>query len=176
MQPEEGFENHRRHAVRRSAAAMRASRTGEARKGRTQHGVQDMKPLRRFGVSIDGDLIERFDRLIQSQGYVNRSEAIRDLIRDRLVQKEEIPEKTVIGILSVVYDHHVPNLVNRLTELQHGFLDGIISTLHIHLDHQHCLEVLVIRDRAGRIQQLCDSIASQRRVEHVRLTFTTAGF
>jgi CopG family nickel-responsive transcriptional regulator len=128
-----------------------------------------MKPLKRFGISIEADLI-------RSRGYSNRSEAIRDLIRDRLVQKEEIPEKTVVGVLSIVYDHHVPNLVNRLTELQHGFLEAIVSTLHIHLDHKHCLEVLVMRDKARRIQQLSDSISSQRKVEHVRLTFTTEGF
>ena len=135
-----------------------------------------MKELKRFGVSIESDLLSRFDRFIRKQGYTNRSEAIRDLIRELLLKREDVPKKTVVGILSVVYDHHVPNLINQLIELQHAFLGEITSTLHIHLDRHHCLEVLVVRDQAGRIQKLHDAVKSLKKVEHVSLSFTTEGF
>src|SRR5260370_31282684 len=102
-----------------------------------------MSELSRIGVAIDSDLLKKFDRLIASRGYTNRSEAFRDLIRDELVQKSwESPDSQVVGTVTLVYDHHVRMLNEKLTDMQHEFHRSILSTLHVHLDHDNCLEVL----------------------------------
>jgi CopG family transcriptional regulator, nickel-responsive regulator len=135
-----------------------------------------MSALSRIGVAIDSDLLSRFDTLIAKRGYTNRSEAFRDLIRDELVQKSwESPESNVVGTVTLVYDHHVRMLNEKLTDLQHEFHRSILSTLHVHLDHDNCLEVLVVRGKAGVVQKIADTLISTKGVKHGRLTLTTSG-
>ena len=112
----------------------------------------------RFGVSLDEDLLAKFDKLCSEQGYQNRSEAIRDLIRAKLVDRQwEEGGKTMAGTLSIVYDHHVSDLSQKLTAIQHDYHDLIQSTLHVHLDHHNCLEVLVLRGAGEDIRALARS-------------------
>ena len=135
-----------------------------------------MGELNRIGVAIDSELLTQFDRLISQRGYTNRSEAFRDLIRDELVEQAwELPESHVVGTVTLVYDHHVRLLSEKLTELQHHHHRSILSTLHVHLDHDNCLEVLVVRGRAGEVRQIADALISTKGVKHGRLTITTSG-
>lgn len=135
-----------------------------------------MGELSRIGVAIDSDLLEKFDALIAKRGYTNRSEAFRDLIRDNLVEREwERPESRVVGTVTLVYDHHVRLLNEKLTSMQHDFHHNILSTLHVHLDHDHCLEVLVVRGKAAEVKKVADAIISTKGVKHGRLTITTLG-
>jgi CopG family transcriptional regulator, nickel-responsive regulator len=135
-----------------------------------------MGELSRIGVAIDADLLKKFDHLIAKRGYTNRSEAFRDLIRDDLVEKEwESPERNVVGTVTIVYDHHVRLLNEKLTDIQHGYYHHILSTLHVHLDHDHCLEVLVVRGKAAEVQKIADSLISTRGVKHGKLSITTTG-
>jgi CopG family nickel-responsive transcriptional regulator len=132
--------------------------------------------LSRIGVAIDAKLLERFDRLISKRGYTNRSEAFRDLIRDELVEHAwESPDSPVVGTVTLVYDHHVRQLGEKLTEIQHEHHRSILSTLHVHLDHDHCLEVLVVKGRAAEVRQIADAIISTKGVKHGRLTITSSG-
>lgn len=135
-----------------------------------------MGQLSRIGVAIDTGLLEKFDRLIASRGYTNRSEAFRDLIRDELVEKSwQDPASNVVGTVTLVYDHHVRLLNEKLTDIQHDFHSHILSTLHVHLDHDHCLEVLVVRGKAAAVQKIADTLISTKGVRHGRLTITTSG-
>lgn len=135
-----------------------------------------MGELSRIGVAIDSDLLERFDELIAKRGYTNRSEAFRDLIRDELVQRQwESPDSQVMGTVTLVYDHHVRMLNEKLTDLQHQAFHNILSTLHVHLDHDNCLEVLVVKGRAADVQRIADALISTKGVKHGRLTITTPG-
>ena len=135
-----------------------------------------MSELARIGVAIDSDLLDKFDSLIAKRGYANRSEAFRDLIRDELVQKSwESPESSVVGTVTLVYDHHVRMLNERLMDLQHEYHRSILSTLHVHLDHDNCLEVLVVRGKAGVVQKIADTLISPKGVKHGRLTITSSG-
>ena len=134
-----------------------------------------MAELARIGVAIDDDLLARFDALNERRGYSNRSEAFRDLIRDALIQETvSAPDSAVVGTLTLVYDHHVRMLTDRLTELQHDHHQEIVSTLHVHLDHHHCLEVLVLRGRSDAVRQIADRLISTKGVAHGRLTLTAA--
>ncbi|SRR5581483_7088133 len=135
-----------------------------------------MGELSRIGVAIDSDLLQQFDHLIVERGYTNRSEAFRDLIRDELVEKTwESPESQVVGTVTLVYDHHVRLLSEKLTDLQHEHHKFILSTMHVHLDHDNCLEVLVVRGKAGAVQKIADALISTKGVKHGRLTITTSG-
>lgn len=135
-----------------------------------------MAELARIGVAIDEDLLERFDQLNARRGYTNRSEAFRDLIRDALIQETAAGDASeVVGTLTLVYDHHVRMLSDRLNEMQHDHHREIISTLHVHLDHDHCLEVLVLRGSSGVVRKIADKLVATKGVEHGRLTLTTAG-
>lgn len=135
-----------------------------------------MSELSRIGVAIDASLLNKFDELIGHRGYTNRSEAFRDLIRDALVEKSaERPDSIVVGTLTLVYDHHVRLLSEKLTEMQHRNFHAVLSTLHVHLDHDNCLEVLVLKGKASAIQRLADSLISTKGVKHGRLTITTTG-
>lgn len=109
-----------------------------------------MKKLVRFGVSLDHQLLDDFDRLIARKGYTNRSEALRDVIRDNLVGQEWDDNHETVGTVTFVYDHHVRDLTHRLTALQHDYQHLIQSGMHVHLDHDHCLEVLVLRGKGSR--------------------------
>src|SRR6266700_3393845 len=126
-----------------------------------------MSVLSRIGVAIDTDLLDKFDRLITQRGYTNRSEAFRDLIRDELVEKTwESPDSQVVGTVTLVYDHHVRLLNAKLTGIQHDFHHSILSTLHVHLDHDNCLEVLVVRGKAATVQKIADALISTKGVKH----------
>ena len=135
-----------------------------------------MGKLSRIGVAIDSELLEKFDKLIEGRGYTNRSEAFRDLIRDELVQKKwENLDQLVVGTVTLVYDHHVRMLSEKLTNIQHDFHHNILSTLHVHLDHDNCLEVLVVKGKAKDVQKVADALISTKGVKHGRLTLTTSG-
>jgi CopG family nickel-responsive transcriptional regulator len=135
-----------------------------------------MGELSRIGVAIDSDLLQKFDRLIAGRGYTNRSEAFRDLIREALIaQTAEHPDSAVVGTLTMVYDHHVRALSERLNELQHAHHHDVISTLHVHLDHDHCLEVLVLKGKAAAVRKMADALISIKGVQHGSLTITTSG-
>ena len=135
-----------------------------------------MSDLSRIGVAIDSELLERFDRLIGQRGYTNRSEAFRDLIRDALVEKSwEAPDNHVVGTVTLVYNHHVRMLNEKLTGIQHDHHHSILSTLHVHLDHDNCLEVLVVRGTSANVRKIADVLISTKGVKHGRLTITTTG-
>ena len=130
----------------------------------------------RFGVSIDEQLLGRFDQLIEEKGYVNRSEAIRDLIRAALVElKWEGGEEETVGTVTLVYNHHVRDLSDKLTEQQHAHHDQIISALHVHLDAHNCLEVLVLRGRAREVKKIADELIGVKGVKHGKLVMSDTG-
>jgi CopG family transcriptional regulator, nickel-responsive regulator len=135
-----------------------------------------MSDLSRIGIAIDSSLLTKFDDLIAQRGYTNRSEAFRDLIRDELVEKAwESPDSEVVGTVTLVYDHNVRLLNEKLTDIQHSFLHSVLSTLHIHLDHDNCLEVLVVRGKAGIVRKLADVLIGAKGVRHGTLTITASG-
>jgi CopG family transcriptional regulator, nickel-responsive regulator len=135
-----------------------------------------MAELARIGVAIDADLLAKFDTLIAGRGYTNRSEAFRDLIRDELVAETwSDPGAHVVGTVTLVYDHHVRLLNEKLTDMQHEHFHNILSTLHVHLDHDHCLEVLVVRGTAAEVRHVAETLISTKGVMHGRLTITTTG-
>lgn len=132
-----------------------------------------MGDLARIGVAIDEDLLKKFDALNARRGYANRSEAFRDLIRDALIEdKAAAPDSEVVGTLTLVYDHHVRLLQERLTHMQHEHHTEIISTLHVHLDDHNCLEVLVLRGKSSRVRSIADRLIATKGVQHGRLTLT----
>lgn len=135
-----------------------------------------MSDLVRFGISMNEQLLEMFDKKIVSQGYANRSEAVRDLIRNRLVELEwEDDTQEVAGTITLVYDHHVRGLSNLLTEMQHNWHDMILSATHVHLDHHNCLEVLVIKGPAGQAREVADRLIGVKGVKHGQLSITSTG-
>ncbi|HTY21251.1 MAG TPA: nickel-responsive transcriptional regulator NikR [Geobacteraceae bacterium] len=130
----------------------------------------------RFGISIDDKLLDSFDRLIETKGYMNRSEAIRDLIRAALVElKWEGGEEETVGTVTLVYDHHVRDLSDKLTEQQHTHHEQIISALHVHLDAHNCLEVLVVRGKSCDVKKIADELIGVKGVKHGKLVMTTTG-
>ena len=135
-----------------------------------------MSDLIRFGVSMDSQLIKKFDTLIDRKGYTTRSEAIRDMIRDSLVEQEWASEdREIVGTITIVYNHHTRELNHALTDLQHKSFDQIISALHVHLDAHNCLEVLVVKGRSNEIKKLADRLIGTKGVKHGKLTMTTTG-
>jgi CopG family transcriptional regulator, nickel-responsive regulator len=129
----------------------------------------------RFGVSLDERLLKEFDRHIQRRRYTNRSEALRDLIRDNLVGEQWEDDNDTVGTVTFVYNHHVRDLTNKLTTIQHDFQGQILSGMHVHLDHDHCLEVLVVKGKGSEIRQVADALISVKGVKHGKLTMTTTG-
>lgn len=134
-----------------------------------------MKKLVRFGVSLDHHLLDDFDRVITRKNYTNRSEALRDLIRDNLVGQEWDENKVTVGTITIVYNHHVHDLTEKLTDLQHRYHRLILSAMHVHLDHDHCLEVLVVRGKGVEIRKVADTLIGTKGVKHGKLTMTTTG-
>ena len=136
------------------------------------HGVT-MEKITRFGVSIEPDLLKKFDKIIKKEGYTNRSEAIRDLVRRDLIREEnKDPNAESIGTLTMIYDHHTGNLTDKLLNLQHDHTKEILSTTHIHIDHNNCLEVLILKGKTGKIQKLADNIRSLKGIKHGELVIT----
>ena len=135
-----------------------------------------MSELIRFGVSMDGRLLSRFDQLIAEKGYSNRSEAIRDLIRGELVEQSwgEDDEETV-GTITLVYDHEMGDLTERLIDYQHQVHGAVISSIHVHLDEHNCLEVLVVKGKGREIRKVAERLIGTRGVKHGKLVTSTTG-
>jgi len=132
-----------------------------------------MGVLSRIGIAIDSELLKRFDRSIQQSGYTNRSEAFRDMIRDRLVAEQTAsPDAIVVGTVTLIYDHHAFGVGEKLTDLQHEHHHLVVSTSHAHLDHDSCLEVLIVHGKAADIEQLADRLIGLKGVQHGRLVKT----
>jgi CopG family nickel-responsive transcriptional regulator len=134
-----------------------------------------MSELVRFGVSLEKALLDRFDVLIREKQYTNRSEALRDLIRRELVQKEWQGGSDVAGAITLIYDHHKRDVMSRVTDTQHEFQEVIISTQHIHLDHHNCLEIVAARGKAEEVQKLADALRSIKGVRHATLSMSSTG-
>jgi CopG family nickel-responsive transcriptional regulator len=134
-----------------------------------------MTQLSRTGVSLEEDLLKEFDRLIAKRGYANRSEAFRDLIREALLTETVESNKPVVGTLSLVYDHHVPNLASKLTDVQHAAGAMILAATHVHLDHNYCLEVIIMKGRSKELQAIADGMLALRGVELGKLVLTNSG-
>lgn len=135
-----------------------------------------MKNMQRVGISVEDDLLKKFDKLIDKQGYANRSEAIRDLIRNRLMKDQlEKPASNAIAAIFVVYDHHSTQLTQKLTELQHSQLLKTISSMHIHIGHHDCLEVILLKGKVGEIKKLAEKIIALKGVKLGKVNLIATG-
>lgn len=134
-----------------------------------------MANIVRTGVSLERELLRQFDESIRERGYQNRSEAIRDLIRDHLVSREADKNKVVAGTLTIIYDHHRPNLTEKLVEVQHHAGSQVLAATHVHLDHHNCLEVVIMKGRSGSIRAVANAILSLQGVKHGQLVVTSTG-
>ncbi|MBT8490442.1 MAG: nickel-responsive transcriptional regulator NikR [Deltaproteobacteria bacterium] len=134
-----------------------------------------MSELVRFGVSLEKGLLDKFDVLIRKRGYTNRSEALRDLIRQELVKKQWEEDGEVAGAITFVYNHHKRELVNRVIDIQHDFQNIIVSTQHIHLDHDNCLEIVAVRGNARDVEKVADILRSVRGVLYGTLSMSSIG-
>lgn len=134
-----------------------------------------MANLFRFGISLEKTLLDEFDTLIKRKNYSNRSEAFRDLIRQELVKEEWQKGGEVVGAITLVYNHHKRELVNNLTDIQHDFQGTIISTQHIHLDHDNCLELIAVKGSPKDISKLADMLRSVKGVKHGTLSMSSTG-
>jgi CopG family nickel-responsive transcriptional regulator len=134
-----------------------------------------MEQLVRFSVSMEVELLNNFDRLIEQKGYTNRSEAIRDIVRDTLVEESvKTPDGIVYGALVFLYNHHKRELEKSLSNLQHDYYENIISTSHVHVDHDHCMEVVLLKGKANVLKAVAERLLSMKGVEHGKLTLTAA--
>ena len=131
--------------------------------------------LRRFSVSIEDNLLDIFDKHIKAKSYNNRSEAVRDLIRKAFVKKEWEADKKVMGVISLVYDHHQHKLQEKVTEVQHDFHHHIVSTTHVHMDHNNCLEVIIVKGKAKEVQDLADRLIALKGVRDGNLAMSSTG-
>jgi CopG family nickel-responsive transcriptional regulator len=132
-----------------------------------------MGVLSRIGIALDSDLLKRFDRSIRHSGYTNRSEAFRDLIRDRLITEQTAaPDSTVVGTVTLIYDHHASGVSDKLTDLQHANHHLVVSTSHAHLDHDSCLEVLIVHGKSAHVSRFADRLIGLKGVQHGRLVMT----
>jgi len=134
-----------------------------------------MSEVIRFSVSIEGDLLSAFDRLIASRGHDNRSEAIRDAIRRQLISREWEEGDEVAGVITLLYDHHHPGLAETITGIQHQAISQVISTTHIHLDANNCLEFIAVKGEGRTIQALADRLQSLKGVKHGEIAATSTG-
>jgi CopG family nickel-responsive transcriptional regulator len=135
-----------------------------------------MKELARFGISMDAALMRKFDALVGRKGYDNRSEAIRDLVRGALVEDASARgNEEIVGTVTIVYDHHMRGVSDKLTEHQHGHHDAVVSVLHVHLNPRDCLEVIVVRGKAREVRKLADHLIGMKGVKHGKLVTTTTG-
>ena len=130
----------------------------------------------RFGISLEKSLLKGFDGLITKKGYASRSEAIRDLIRDSLVKEEwKYGNKETVGAISIVYSHDTRELSDTLNDIQHNFHSSVVSSLHVHLDHHNCLEVIIVKGKGSEIKKIADRLIGTRGVKHGKLSLTTTG-
>ncbi len=131
---------------------------------------------RRFSISMAADLVTQLDELVRAKGYANRSQAIAEMVRDKLVEhRGERGKHEIAGTITLVYDHHRRSIQALLTSIQHDHAERIIASLHAHLDHHNCMEVLAVRGRAGQIRHLADRLTTAKGVKHGKLTMTTTG-
>jgi CopG family transcriptional regulator, nickel-responsive regulator len=133
-----------------------------------------LSELVRFGVSIDQDLLENYDRLINERGYATRSEALRDLIRETLIQQKIETESGInaLGSLTLVYDHHTRNLLEEMGAIQHDFHDNILSVMHLHVSHEDCLEIIALRGVVSEIVELANRLLSLKGIKNGKLFLT----
>jgi CopG family nickel-responsive transcriptional regulator len=125
---------------------------------------------------MESELLKAFDKIIDKRGYTNRSEAIRDFVREKIVEEGiHSANSLAFGVLSFVYDHHVRELEGKLTDFQHEHFKSVVSTSHIHIDHDNCLEVIILKDRAGSIREISDKILTYKGVKHGNLSLTLTG-
>ena len=134
-----------------------------------------MSELVRFGVSLPDDLLQRFDELIRRKNYASRSEAFRDLIRQELVKKEWEEDVAIAGAITLIYDHHKRSLLSTITDIQHGFQEIIISTQHVHLDHNNCLEIIAVKGLSSAVQRLADALKAIKGVKHGTISMSSTG-
>lgn len=135
-----------------------------------------MELVKRFGVSMEPELLRQFDRLIRRKGYTTRSEAIRDLVRQAIVREEwEAADAEVVGAVTIVYDHHRHDLVDALQDQQHHAHDAVVCNTHVHLDERNCLENIVLKGRSRDVRRLADQLISTKGVKHGGLVATTTG-
>ena len=134
-----------------------------------------MSEIVRFGVSLEKALLDRFDHLIREKRYSSRSEALRDMIRQELVRKEWQENRDVAGAITFIFDHHQRDLLNKLTDIQHDFQKLIISTQHIHLDHDNCLEIVAVKGRAREVKRLSDMLTAVKGIRHGSLSMSSTG-
>ncbi|MBP6941550.1 MAG: nickel-responsive transcriptional regulator NikR [Syntrophorhabdaceae bacterium] len=134
-----------------------------------------MSGLVRFGVSLERSLLDKFDRFIRERNYTNRSEAFRDMIRQELIKKEWVEGDDVAGAITLIYDHHRKDLLNKITDIQHNYQKLIISTQHIHLDHHNCLEIIAVRGNPSDVQRLMGMMKAIKGVKHGTLSMSSAG-
>lgn len=134
-----------------------------------------MSSLVRFGVSLEKELLHKFEARLKEKKYTNRSEAIRDLIREDLVKKEWQEQKEVTGAVTLVYNHHKRQLLNRIMDIQHDYHDNILSVQHIHLDEDNCLEIVVVKGRPREIEELYGKLKSAKGVKHASFSMSTTG-
>ncbi len=131
------------------------------------------KSLVRFGVSVEKELLDAFDQMLTRKGYTNRSEAIRDLMRDSLAAFQATDdEAAVVGTVTLLYDHHVPGVTERLVKAQHAHGSEVMATMHSHLDHENCLEVCLVRGKAGHVKDIAGQLIGARGVKHGQLCLT----
>jgi CopG family nickel-responsive transcriptional regulator len=131
--------------------------------------------LSRFGVSLEEELLWKFDAFIGAEGYSNRSKAIADLIRKEFVSDAFAKGGTVAGAVTIVYDHHKREVVNKLLDIQHDHGTIIISAQHVHLDHDNCLEIIAVKGLGAKVKELADALKSVKGVKHSTLSVTTSG-
>jgi CopG family nickel-responsive transcriptional regulator len=134
-----------------------------------------MAELSRTGISLEQDLLEGFDKFLARRGYKNRSEALRDMIREALLSEAVDSNKPVVGTLTLVYDHHIPNLAQKLTEVQHQAGAIVLAATHVHLDHHYCLEVIIMKGKSRVIKEISDRMIAMRGVELGKLVLTNSG-
>jgi CopG family nickel-responsive transcriptional regulator len=133
-------------------------------------------PLSRFSLSMPSDLVQQLDAMVKAKGYANRSQAVADMVRAQLVEHHgQEGAGEIAGTVTLVYDHHKRNIQALLTDIQHDHDDVIIATLHVHLDHHHCMEVLAVRGRSDAVRRVADCLIAARGVKHGKLTVTTTG-
>lgn len=139
-----------------------------------KRGVKNKGNLVRFGVALERELLKKFDALLRDLHYTNRSKAIADLIRNRLVEEDWLKgNKTGVGVITLVYDHHQRELDNKLIDIQHHHLGTVLSSMHVHLDKNLCLEILAVRGNAISIKKLAGKLGGLKGVKHTSVTFTT---
>ena len=130
--------------------------------------------LIRTGISLEQDLLERFDKVVRQKGYGSRSEAIRDLVRDHFVEDDVAANKVVVATLTLIYDHHQPKLSEQLIQSQHDYKGQVLASTHVHLDHHNCLEVIILKGKGVDAQKFADKLLSLKGVRHGKLVLTNA--